>query len=112
VTGARRWRWPTDHRSPGASLHAKLLVVDARRALVGSANLTRRALTANLEAGVLIEGPDLAAEFHAHVQKAHRRRDARGHRRTMSSFRLRTSGRRGRVHRHVRFRMIEERTRT
>ena len=43
VTGARRWRWPSDHRSPGAVLHAKLLVVDGRRALVGSANLTHRA---------------------------------------------------------------------
>ena len=39
-----------------------------RRALVGSANLTHRALTANLEAGVLIEDPDLAAELEAHVR--------------------------------------------
>lgn len=38
-------------------LHAKILI-DGLRALVGSANLTHRALTANLEAGVLIEDPD------------------------------------------------------
>jgi phosphatidylserine/phosphatidylglycerophosphate/cardiolipin synthase-like enzyme len=49
-------------------LHAKLLVVDRRRALVGSANLTHRALTANLEAGVLIEDYDLAAELDDHVR--------------------------------------------
>ena len=66
---ARRWRWPIDRRTPGAVLHAKLLVVDGRRALVGSANLTPRALTANLEAGVLIEDPDLAADFEAHVRQ-------------------------------------------
>lgn len=68
VTGARRWRWPSDKRNPGAVLHAKLLVVDGRRALVGSANLTHRALTANLEAGVLIEDAELAAELEAHVR--------------------------------------------
>lgn len=68
LCGARRWRWPADQRTPGAVLHAKLLVVDGRRALVGSANLTPQALTANLEAGVLIEDPDLAAEFEAHIR--------------------------------------------
>ncbi len=68
VTGARRWRWPADHRAAGAVLHAKLLVIDGRRALVGSANLTHRALTANVEAGVLIEDHDLAAELETHVQ--------------------------------------------
>lgn len=68
VAGVRRWRWPRDQRTPGAVLHAKLLVVDGRRALVGSANLTQRALTSNLEVGVLIEDRDLAAELEAHVR--------------------------------------------
>jgi len=68
ITGARRWRWPATHRTPGAVLHAKLLIVDGRRALVGSANLTHRALTANLEAGILIEDHNLAAELEAHIQ--------------------------------------------
>jgi phosphatidylserine/phosphatidylglycerophosphate/cardiolipin synthase-like enzyme len=67
IAGIRRWRWPADHRDAGAVLHAKLLVIDGRRALVGSANLTHRALTANLEAGVLIEDADLASELEAHV---------------------------------------------
>ena len=60
-------RGPAAHRTPGAVLHAKLLIVDGRRALVGSANLTHRALTANLEAGVLIEDPDLAGGLEEHV---------------------------------------------
>jgi phosphatidylserine/phosphatidylglycerophosphate/cardiolipin synthase-like enzyme len=68
VDGIQRWRWPADQRIAGALLHAKVLVVDGRRALVGSANLTHRALTANLEAGILIEDEALAAELEAHVR--------------------------------------------
>lgn len=70
LTGIRRWRWPLAERHDvgKASLHAKLLVVDRCRALVGSANLTARALRANLEAGVLIHDADVAAELHDHVR--------------------------------------------
>ncbi len=68
VSGARRWRWPAAHRTPGGVLHAQLLVVDGRRALVGSANLTDRALTANLEAGVLIEDAALAADLEGRIR--------------------------------------------
>lgn len=68
VEGIDRWRWPTEKRVAGAALHAKLLVIDGRRALVGSANLTHRALTANLEAGVLIEDRELAADLERHVR--------------------------------------------
>ena len=68
VAGITRWRWPAEKRDVGAVLHAKLLVIDGRRALVGSANLTHRALTANLEAGVLIEDHDLAASLEGHVR--------------------------------------------
>jgi len=35
---------------------------------VGSANLTHRALTANLEAGVLVEDPDLASSIERHIR--------------------------------------------
>ncbi len=69
VEGIRRWRWPGDQRPAGAVLHAKLLVIDGRQALIGSANLTRRALTANLEAGVLVGDPDLAAGFEEHIRR-------------------------------------------
>lgn len=68
VSGVSRWRWPADRRSDGAVLHAKLLVVDRRRALVGSANLTSRALTTNLEAGVLLRDPEVARSLDEHVR--------------------------------------------
>ena len=68
VEGIRRWRWPADRRGVGALMHAKVFVIDGRRALVGSANLTHRALTANLEAGVLVEDPDLASSIERHIR--------------------------------------------
>jgi phosphatidylserine/phosphatidylglycerophosphate/cardiolipin synthase-like enzyme len=69
VAGIRRWRWPAEQRpADGAVLHAKALVVDGRRALVGSANLTQRALTANLEVGVLVRDPVVAQAIEAHVR--------------------------------------------
>jgi phosphatidylserine/phosphatidylglycerophosphate/cardiolipin synthase-like enzyme len=69
IPGVTRWHWPKDQRTPGASLHAKLLVIDGRRALVGSANLTSRALDSNIEAGVLISNPDLAASLEQRVRQ-------------------------------------------
>jgi putative cardiolipin synthase len=69
VEGITRWRWPADHRGSGAALHAKVLVIDGHRALVGSANLTNRALTANLEAGVLIADPQVAEAIEEHVRE-------------------------------------------
>lgn len=60
--------WPPAHDPPGiftwperegdemASLHAKVLVADARDALVTSANLTYHGLEANVEVGVRIVG--------------------------------------------------------
>jgi putative cardiolipin synthase len=68
VPGIRRWRWPAAHRPAGAVLHAKLVVIDGRRALVSSANLTHRALTSNIEAGVLIADPDLAQTLEHHIR--------------------------------------------
>ena len=52
----RRLVWPGDRRPPGAALHPKFIVVDDRAALVGSANLTGRALDVNVECGVVIRG--------------------------------------------------------
>jgi phosphatidylserine/phosphatidylglycerophosphate/cardiolipin synthase-like enzyme len=70
VAGIRRWRWPAEQRPPGgAVLHAKALVVDGHSALVGSANLTQRALTANLEVGVLVRDPAVAQAIEAHVHE-------------------------------------------
>jgi hypothetical protein len=71
---AKRWRW-IDHRPEifydrrtaevrpvweAVSLHAKCVVVDEMRTLVGSANFTARGHARNIEAGVLVEDPRLA----------------------------------------------------
>jgi putative cardiolipin synthase len=68
VTGISRWHWPSDQRQAAGVLHAKVLVIDGRRALVGSANLTYRALHNNLEAGILVEDPVLAASIERHIR--------------------------------------------
>jgi phosphatidylserine/phosphatidylglycerophosphate/cardiolipin synthase-like enzyme len=68
VAGISRWFWPADQRDGHGVLHAKLLIVDGRRALVGSANLTTKALAHNLEVGVLINAPDVALDLERHVR--------------------------------------------
>ncbi len=67
VPGIRRWHWPAEQRNHGALLHAKALIIDGERALVGSANLTKRALTANLEVGVLVRDPAVARAMEQHL---------------------------------------------
>lgn len=64
---ARRLAWPGTARPEGAALHAKLLVIDATVALVGSANLTGRALERNLECGVLLRGGTAPACIRGHL---------------------------------------------
>jgi len=43
-----------------ADLHAKVVVADRKKALVGSSNLSRRGLLTNHELAVLVEGPTAA----------------------------------------------------
>jgi cardiolipin synthase C len=69
VTGIERWRWPVEQRDEGAVMHAKLLVVDGRRAFVGSANLTARALQHNLEVGIVTDDHDVVAQLESHVRR-------------------------------------------
>lgn len=66
---ALRLHWPGAARPEGAALHAKLLVVDTALALVGSANLTGRALERNLECGVLIRGGKAPALIRVHLRQ-------------------------------------------
>lgn len=68
VAGIHRWHWPSDQRQAAGVLHAKVLVIDSCRALVGSANLTYRALHNNLEAGILVEDATLAASIEGHIR--------------------------------------------
>jgi len=65
---ARRLHWPASHRPSGASLHAKVIVVDRKTALVGSANLTSWAMERNLECGLLIRGGDQPRSIHRHIE--------------------------------------------
>jgi phosphatidylserine/phosphatidylglycerophosphate/cardiolipin synthase-like enzyme len=69
VSGINRWRWPADQRDGKGVLHAKLLVIDGRRALVSSANLTSKALAHNLEVGAVINDPDLARALEDHLRQ-------------------------------------------
>ena len=59
--GVRFWHWPQARRPAlgrsRAALHAKLIAADERTALLGSANLTDRALKENLEIGVVLREP-------------------------------------------------------
>ena len=59
--------WPAQERPPGAAMHAKVLVVDRRVALVGSANLTGSGLEKNLECGLLVRGGPVPAKISGHV---------------------------------------------
>lgn len=54
---------------PWASLHAKCVVVDERRAFITSANFTDRGQTRNIEAGVLIDDPDFATSLVAQWER-------------------------------------------
>jgi phosphatidylserine/phosphatidylglycerophosphate/cardiolipin synthase-like enzyme len=64
---AIRLHWPGADRSPGASLHAKIIVVDEETALVGSANLTGYAIAINMECGIRIHGGPQPAAISAHI---------------------------------------------
>lgn len=64
---ATRLCWPASARPPGASLHAKVLVVDGT-AVIGSANVTSAALGRNLERGLLIRGGLEPASVREHVR--------------------------------------------
>lgn len=64
---ATRLAWPRDQRPAGAALHAKVLVIDRRWALVGSANITGRAMQSNLECGIVIRGGHQPAAICAHI---------------------------------------------
>jgi cardiolipin synthase A/B len=68
---ALRLHWPAGSRPPGAALHAKIIVVDDQVALVGSANLTSRAMESNLECGILIRGGPQPRAIRGHITGLH-----------------------------------------
>ncbi len=66
------WTWPANRRpmagASRAALHAKLVAADERVALLGSANLTDKALADNLELGVLIRDPHVVRRIVRHFR--------------------------------------------
>ena len=66
------WTWPASRRpvvgASRAALHAKLMAADERVALLGSANLTDKALASNLELGVIIRDPDVVRGMVRHFR--------------------------------------------
>lgn len=71
---AEIYAWPLEKRlqtreGRHGSLHAKVAVADGRRLLISSANLTRYAMTLNMEAGVLIRGGELPGKVEEHFQR-------------------------------------------
>lgn len=65
---ANRLAWPASARASGAAMHAKILVVDQRCALIGSANLTGYGVERNFECGVLIRGGALPGAIVHHIR--------------------------------------------
>lgn len=70
--GVRFWHWPREQRPvlgrSRATLHAKLIAADERSALLGSANLTDRALAENLEIGVVLREPSAVRSLVRHFR--------------------------------------------
>ncbi|WP_050499602.1 DISARM system phospholipase D-like protein DrmC [Streptomyces californicus] len=62
----RVWH-PTDPAA-GRSLHAKVIAADRHTALLGSANLTGRALRDNIEVGVVLRGPETVGRLVDHLR--------------------------------------------
>lgn len=73
----RQLAWPAANRPTGASLHAKILVIDRRTALIGSANLTGHGLERNLECGVWLRSAHHARAIAEHITSLHERGDLR-----------------------------------
>ncbi|MFJ2294304.1 DISARM system phospholipase D-like protein DrmC [Streptomyces sp. NPDC087894] len=59
--------WHRAHDSVGSSLHAKVIAADRRIALMGSANLTGRALRDNVEIGVILRDPGSVGRLTDHL---------------------------------------------
>lgn len=63
------WHWPIENRHGSrAALHAKVLVADAKVALLTSANFTDRGMADNIEVGALLRDPDAAGRLDQHFR--------------------------------------------
>jgi phosphatidylserine/phosphatidylglycerophosphate/cardiolipin synthase-like enzyme len=69
----REKRFSDENENIG-SLHAKVAIVDRRKVLLSSANLTKYALDLNMELGFLFENNLIASEVISHFEDLQRRR--------------------------------------
>ncbi|MEV6866424.1 DISARM system phospholipase D-like protein DrmC [Streptosporangium subroseum] len=71
------WTWTDRPRTGGSvpALHAKVIAADEDVALLGSANLTDRALAHNLEVGVVLRDPDVVRRIVMHFRALMRPED-------------------------------------
>lgn len=72
VRRAQIYEWardkrPTDAKGKHGSLHVKCATADGTRFLMSSANLTRYALTLNMEMGLLVRNKQLTAQINEHI---------------------------------------------
>ena len=58
---------PVDENNRHGSLHAKFAIADGQTLLVSSANLTRYAMTLNMELGLLVRGGKLPGKMEQHL---------------------------------------------
>ncbi len=72
LQGVELWSWDVHRRSEGAKMHAKIAVADERLLLVTSANLTTSGISANMEAGVLINGGSAPKRASEHLRALRR----------------------------------------
>ncbi|MET7302943.1 DISARM system phospholipase D-like protein DrmC [Embleya sp. NPDC005575] len=64
----RLWHWPRGRRTGDAALHAKLIAADSDFMLLGSANLTDRALADNIEVGLVLRDAVVVARVVDHFR--------------------------------------------
>ncbi|MBM7441806.1 phosphatidylserine/phosphatidylglycerophosphate/cardiolipin synthase-like enzyme [Streptomyces sp. HB132] len=59
--------WHRAHNSARSTLHAKVIAADRHTALLGSANMTGRALSDNVEIGVILRDPAVVGRLVDHL---------------------------------------------
>ena len=67
LPGAKFYIWDDDETS-SAAVHAKCAIADDKIALITSANLTGKAMTENMELGVMLRKGNLPRQLHKHFE--------------------------------------------
>ena len=68
LPGAKFYIWDVTDKTSSASVHAKCAIADDKIALITSANLTGKAMTENMELGVMLRKGNLPRQLHKHFE--------------------------------------------